>query len=265
MQTSADCCGIITLLTDFGLQDPFVGVMKGVILGRLPTARIVDLTHGILPQDLAAASYWLSRSFEWFPPGTVHVAVVDPGVGSDRAAIALRAENHLLLGPDNGILDSVREGHHPVEVREIDLGKVGLPAPSNTFHGRDLFAPVAAELAAGRLRFVDVGPVRTEVESLPATRLRRTAAGIEGAVVTIDRFGNLVTNIDERLVSGCSKVQVRIGGRTIPLRRTYADGSEGELVALVNSFGSVEIACRNGSAASALGAQRGALVVVEGV
>lgn len=260
--------GVITLTTDFGHQDPFVGVMKGQVLKRFAGARLVDLTHEVRVHWPAEAGFWLGRSFRYFPAGTVHVAVVDPGVGSARDIAVVEADGHVFLAPDNGLLAGVLE-RLPVApvLRRLDeavLPGLGVHRPSATFHGRDIFAPLAAELAAGRLMPDALGPL---VEDLVPGWLDEptvTAGQVTGAVVTIDHFGNLLTNIDASLLGPIPHPTVRAGGHDIPVRRTYADVRPGEYLALVNSFGVLEVARAEQSAAAGLGLDRGAPVVVRG-
>lgn len=253
---------IITILTDFGTKDPFVGIMHGVILGRCPEARIVDLCHGIAPQAVGQAAFWLERSVRWFPEGTIHVAVVDPGVGTERNAIVARADGQRFVAPDNGLLDPVCRAAREVDYYAISPERLALDVPSRTFHGRDVFAPVGAELAAGRLSIEQAGwrlegivPLR---RGAPADRGDR----IEGTVVTVDHFGNLITNIDAALIGRFEAPVVSIGSRIMPLCRTYGDVSPGELLALVNSFDAVEVARRDGNAAEALGVTSGEGAIV---
>lgn len=255
-------CGVLTLLTDFGLKDPFVGVMKGVILGRYPEARIVDLCHGIRAQDLVEASFWMARSYTWFPEGTVHVAVVDPGVGSARGTLAIHADGHYFVGPDNGLFSGVLAGAGDVEVRDIDIDGLGLPEPSRTFHGRDVFAPAAAELASGRLAFRDIGSGKSPEISLDIPLPRRTGDRVEGRVITVDRFGNLITNIDQSLVADFEQAWVSVGKIERRLGATYAEADPGEYVGVINSFGTLELARRDSSAAQALGVGPGFEVTV---
>jgi len=237
----------IALLTDFGLRDPFVGLMHAVIAARIPDARIIDLSHGVAPQAVDEAAFWLERSFQWFPRGTVFVAVVDPEVGTARAALVVSAHERVFVGPDNGLLGEL--AHAPgAEVRHIDIQKLGLAEPSRTFHGRDVFAPVAAELAAGRVAVADVGPLGT------ARRLEVFGS----RVVSIDRFGNLVTNIEARELAGLARPVVVVAGREVPVAGTYAEVPVGEAVAVVSSFDTLELAVRNGNAAGVLGVERGA-------
>jgi S-adenosyl-L-methionine hydrolase (adenosine-forming) len=254
--------GVITLLTDFGTEDPFVGVMKGVILGHFPEARIVDLTHGIGAQDVAHGAFWLERSFRWFPAGTVHVAVVDPGVGTARAPLCVRAAQHVFVGPDNGLLAGIIARERGAEVRAIDLAAAGLPPPSATFHGRDVFAPVAAQLSARRRAFDEIGPPASASVGPVQPGAERLGTDVRGSVVCADRFGNLITNVDSSLISDFTRPEVEIQGIVRPLVRTYADGEVSDYVAVVNAFGTVELALRDGNAARALGAGPGSAVIV---
>lgn len=262
---SPSASGVITITTDFGHQGPFVGVMKGCILTRFPEARIVDLTHEIVVHWPAEAGFWLARAFAYFPRGTVHVAVVDPGVGTSRDIIAVLAGGHYFLAPDNGLLAPVVSrvsGAHIVRVTAAVLAHIGVHRPSATFHGRDIFAPVAAELAAGRLGLASLGEsVSTLVPSWvdePAVDART----VSGVVISIDHFGNLITNIDAPLIERFRLPLVHAGNHAFPLLRTYGDTRPGEYLALVNSFGVVEIARAENSAAEGLGLSRGAPVVV---
>lgn len=262
----ADACGVITLTTDFGHKDPFVGVMKGRIYERFPAARIVDLTHEILAHWPAEAGFWLARSFAYFPRGTVHVAVVDPGVGTARDIVLVEAAGHLLLAPDNGLLAPVVARIADATVRRLDatrLGGFGLGRISATFHGRDIFAPLAAELAAGRAGAGELGPIMQGLVPAWVDEPQRASDGaVQGVVITVDHFGNLLSNIDSRWLSGLVEPHVYAGNRVLPVRRTYGDARPGEFLALVNSFDVLEIACAEGSAADGLGLSRGAPVVV---
>jgi S-adenosylmethionine hydrolase len=257
--------GVVTLTTDFGSRDPFVGVMKGQLMVRHPGVRIVDLTHEILAHWPAEAGFWLARSFRYFPTGSVHVAVVDPGVGSARGILIVAAHEHVFLAPDNGLLADVIDAGSSPEVRRLApeaFGRLKLSTPSATFHGRDVFAPIAAELAAGRIVPGDLGP-RVE-EWIPGWLDTPLVAGdqVSGQVVTIDHFGNLITNIEHTLLPQAPHSVVLVGGQSIVLRRTYADVRPGDYLALVNSFGVVEIARAERSAAEGLGIARGAPVTV---
>jgi S-adenosylmethionine hydrolase len=257
--------GVITITTDFGHQGPFVGVMKGRIYSRFPTARIVDLTHEIVVHWPAEAGFWLARSFQYFPAGTVHIAVVDPGVGTSRDIVALYASGHVFLAPDNGLLAPVliREPQAEITCFSMEkLARFGIQQASATFHGRDIFAPIAAELAAGRCVPSDLGtPTQTLVPSWVDEPTVQPSS-ISGVVMTIDHFGNLITNIDVSLLARFKKPEVRAGSHVFPLLRTYGDVQPGNYLALVNSFGVVEIARAEQSAAEGLGLSRGAPVVV---
>jgi S-adenosylmethionine hydrolase len=252
--------GIVTLLTDFGVQDPFVGVMKGVMLSLERELRLVDLTHGIEPQAIGDAAFWLEQSYRWFPAGTVHVVVVDPGVGSERRAVAVRAGGHYFVGPDNGSFEVVVRRAASAEALEIVPERLGLSVPSRTFHGRDVFAPVGALLAAGKLAFEALG---APCELVPSARVPEPVEGPSetyGVVVAVDRFGNLVTNVPASLLSPGARLT--LGEHSVALVRTYADVPVGTLAALVGSCGTVELFVRDGSARERLGAKRGAAVRV---
>jgi S-adenosylmethionine hydrolase len=250
---------LVTLLTDFGTRDGYVGAVKGVLLARCPGATLVDVTHEIPPGDVAAGAFVLAQAAPWFPAGTVHVAVVDPGVGSGRRALACAIGEHLYVAPDNGILTRVVEAAERVRAHEISLSALRLSAPSDVFHGRDLFAPAAAHLASGA-PLASVGP-RVEAASLVRAAWPRPSLGPEageGQVVYVDRFGNLVTNLP--VAPGATRGVARVAGREIPLRRTYSDVEPDSLVALRGSAGLLEIAVNRGSAAEALGAGPGDVV-----
>ncbi len=246
--------GIVTLLTDFGTREPFVGAMKGRILSACPQARVVDLTHELTVYRVAEASFWLERLRHDFPAGTVHLAIVDPGVGTERRMLAVALDGQLLLGPDNGLLGGLA-GLAGAEARAVspDLLARLDPAPSSTFHGRDLFAPLAAQLASGRIKFEEVGIVVSDARSSILPRARRGAEGIEGEVLLVDRYGNLFSNIEIAPESFMRSGPVVFGGRPLACVRTYGEAPRGTCVALVNAFGVVEAACVEGSAAEALG------------
>jgi S-adenosyl-L-methionine hydrolase (adenosine-forming) len=258
--------GVVTLTTDFGLEDPFVGVMKGRILARFPAAHLIDLTHAIPPQRPAEAGFWLARCFEYFPEGTVHVAVVDPGVGTDRAIVCVASRGHALLAPDNGLLGPLVARAADAEIYTLahaTLAGLGIREVSATFHGRDIFAPVAAELAAGRLAPRELGERRSVIaQPLDAPRTEQAGQSVSGRVVTVDHFGNLITDIESDRLALLRDPHVSVGGQVVPCRRTYGEARAGELLALVNSFDVLEIALRDGSAAAALRVGRGAPVLV---
>jgi S-adenosyl-L-methionine hydrolase (adenosine-forming) len=259
-------CGVITITTDFGHQGPFVATMKGRMLAHLPSARIIDVTHEVPVYWPAEAGFWLARAYSYFPTGTVHVAVVDPGVGTARDIIVVAAAGHAFLAPDNGLLAPVVARNESASVYRLDTPKAitrfKLPAPSATFHGRDIFAPIGAELAAGRVTPAELGSKTTDIVPSWVDEPTVTAEQVAGVIITIDHFGNLVTNIDAALIRAFPAPVVRTGGHILPLRRTYGDVRPGEFLALVNSFGVIEIARAEQSAAEALGLGRGAPVTI---
>ena len=249
--------GIITLLTDFGMQDPFVGVLRGVVATRFPEAQVIDLCHGIPAQDTRAARYWLTRSYAWFPPGTTHVAVVDPGVGSQRGVLAGYRDGHYFVAPEGDLLPTEWLACEPCDFVLVDLQGLHLEVKSNTFHARDVFVPVACELASRRTELVSMGrPVHTRDSIQPKCR------PTEVRVIAIDRFGNLITDLDLDGDASTLPAYVDIEGRRVPIKRTYCDVNDGDLVAVVNGFGTLEIARRNGSALHTLGAGVGTRVVL---
>lgn len=244
--------GVVTLLTDFGTRDPFVGLMKGVLAALAPAARPIDLTHELPPQDVAAGAFWLRQSVPYFPRGTVHLAVVDPGVGTNRRAVAFEARGQLFVGPDNGLFTDVLPEASAVHVldpaRLREVLRAALPdarPTSATFHGRDVFSPAAALLARGE-------PLTALGPELPEGRDGLQTLGERPPrVEVIDRFGNLITNVPWRAEDGPARVSIR--GRTLAWVRTYGEAPFGACVALLGSFGTVEIAVREGSAAETLG------------
>lgn len=259
-------CGVITLTTDFGPQGPFVATMKGRILARFPEARIIDVTHDVPVYWPAEAGFWLARAYSYFPEGSVHVAVVDPGVGTKRDIIAVLANGHAFIAPDNGLLAPIVTQVPGASIHRFDPVPAGnkfkLPPVSATFHGRDIFAPLAAEIAARRAMPADLGPQTHDIVPSWVDEPTVAADQVAGVVITTDHFGNLITNIEGRLIESFRHPMVKTGGHSFALRRTYGDVSPGEFLALVNSFGVVEIARAEQSAAEALGLGRGAPVIV---
>ncbi len=242
---------IITLLTDFGLRDTYVAELKGVLLSAAPDATLVDVTHEVPPGRVTSGQFLLARTWWRFPAGTVHLCVVDPGVGSSRRAIAAAGSNHLFVGPDNGLLTPVL----------TDATVVALPVPdsaSPTFHGRDVFAPAAARLVNGAPLEILGEAVRDPVLVQPSAPAA-DGAFMVGKVVHVDRFGTLITDVPSALLEGVSVVLV--GGEVpVPIGRTYADVDSGDLIALVGSCDTLEIAARDRSAAQAIGVGVGAEV-----
>lgn len=248
--------GLLTLTTDFGTSDPFVGIMKGRILRRLRGAHVVDLTHAIPPGRADLAGFWLAQAWAEFPPGTVHLAVVDPGVGTARKVVLAECDGRLLLAPDNGLLaEALRDSRAPAwRIMRPDLpARLGLGALSRTFHGRDLFAPLAALLAAGELEPDGFGPAGQPQDPAPLPRPRASAGRLRGQVILADHYGNLITNIPSALLSGLREPRAEAGGQSLPLLGTYADAAPGAALAVVNAFGLVELAVRGGNAAVRLG------------
>ena len=256
---------IITLLTDFGTRDYFVAAMKGVILSANPAARIVDISHEIPPQDIQAGAFNLLAVYQNFPSGTIHAGVVDPGVGSERRAIITECAEQFFVGPDNGLFSFIvqREGKH--RTHQVTNEKFFRHPVSKTFHGRDVFAPVAAALSNGAAPRAFGPLIDTIVELQSLTPQQRTDGTVEGAIIHIDRFGNLITNLTAKdLGSHDNAVQIDINGRQISsYRQFFAEASvrADELFMLLGSAGFIEIAARNASAASILNARRGQPVV----
>jgi len=263
---------IVTLTSDFGLADEYVGVMKGVILSREPTAVIVDLTHRINAHDVRQAAFLLNGAWSYFPGGTIHVAVVDPGVGSSRRVVLLEAGGHYFLAPDNGLLSLVMAGSGHPRVWLVNRSSLFKKRVSPTFHGRDVFAPVAASLASG-LDPDQVGP-RLEVGELIALADLEPQVGpgsgqIIGLVVQVDRFGNLVTNIGRELMRAVfgdvspNRLKIDCGEATVNgMSETYSSQPVGTLVALIGSRNTLELAINQGRAAESLRAGVGAEITV---
>jgi S-adenosylmethionine hydrolase len=240
---------IVTLLSDFGLQDPYAGVMKGVIYRHCPDCRVVDLTHLIPPQDIWLGAIQLERAVTHFPPGTVHVAVVDPGVGSHREPVVIVGQKATYVGPNNGVFSLALRHDNVHNVYVIQPGRQTPDQPSTTFHGRDLFAPVAGKLAGG-LNPQEVGPALAE----PLVQL--DFGDLQQRVLCVDRFGNVQLGVHrERWQGGMGKVQ--LGQQTIPFHLTYSQVPAGDLLCLWNSDGYLELALNGGSAAERLGLRTG--------
>ena len=255
---------IVTLTTDFGTRDPYVAQLKGVLLAGCEGVRIHDLTHEIAPQDVLEGALFLAAAVPAFPPGTVHLAVVDPGVGTERRAIAASVGGQHVVCPDNGLLTLLARRAAIEEVRSIERASLRREPVSPTFHGRDLFAPAAAFLACGGAP-AELGPPLKAPIELPLPHPRREGARLVGEVVHIDRFGNAITNLgrsEVEAIAGGRAVGVEAAGRRLPLARTYGDVAEGEPLALIGSADLLEVAVRNGSAAAALGLERGSEVAV---
>nr|WP_246325480.1 SAM-dependent chlorinase/fluorinase [Dissulfurirhabdus thermomarina] len=248
---------LVGFLSDFGLADTYVGSVKGVLLGLNPALRVVDLTHAVPPQDVAAGAFALASACGDFPPGTVFLAVVDPGVGTDRAGIVAATDRHFFVGPDNGLLALALRRGGARAIHRLAREDLYRRPVSPTFHGRDVFAPAAAHLTLGTPPEA-FGPPHLHPAPPPWPEPEPAPGGLRGRVVHVDRFGNLVTNID--LSEGPLPAAAEVGGRLAPFRRTYADAAPGELLALAGSHGFLEVAAREASAAAATGAARGSEV-----
>ena len=259
---------LITLLTDFGDRDWFVAGMKGAILSIYPEARIVDLTHQIVPYQIDEAAYFLKSCYREFPEGTIHVVVVDPGVGSARRAIAVKSARYFFLGPDNGVLTYIFHDEQPVEVREIDQQKFRHGSPGRTFDGRDLFAPAAARLAKHE-PFESYGPVIEDYRRCSISQPRWELTVLVGEIVYVDRFGNLISNLTyqhlEAVRSTTTRRQssIRIGDRIIEdLVDSYRNGLAGQPCALINSDGRLEVFLKESSVADLLHVDKGERIEV---
>jgi S-adenosylmethionine hydrolase len=258
---------LVTLTSDFGTTDPFVGIMKGVLAGRAPGVPVIDVTHGIPPQDVRAGALVLRQAAPWFPPGTIHVAVVDPGVGSARRPLCVATARACYVGPDNGILSLAVEAEGIRTVVELTEPRFLLSPRSATFHGRDVFAPVAAALAMG-LPPAALGPVVTDMTRLALPEPTAAAGELRGEVVYVDHFGNLVTNVRASALVGFSPAGVSVtiaGARVRGVAASYSSARPGEAVAVVNSWDLLEVAVRDGSARALLRAGVGDAVVVRAV
>ncbi len=258
-------CGILTLLTDFGTADGYVASMKGAALSISPTIRLVDITHEVPHQDIFRAALILKQVATTFPEGTVHVVVVDPGVGTARRPIVVESGDHYFVGPDNGVLALAaappRRAYH-ITNRELMLDRL-----SRTFHGRDIFAPIGAHLSCTS-DVEEVGPVIDEITEIPLPKPTHENGNINGEVIYADQYGNLMININEDHLAGlpAESMTLSVSGITIEgLKQTYGDVRIGELVFYIGSTGYLEVARREGNARHYLGAPRGAHVVLHHV
>ena len=255
---------LITLTSDFGLHDAYVGIMKGVILTIAPEARLIDITHSISPQDVMEAAFVLKNAIPYFPPNTIHLAVVDPGVGTERRAIAIRKDQHWFVGPDNGLFSLVLNGTPPDEIVELNDPTYWLTdQPSDTFHGRDIFAPIAANLALEK----PLNVLGTPIESIKPLNWVLPIAdkeGIRGWVVHVDRFGNCITNISRELINkqrNGKAVKCYVGSSILDkIENTYGASVAGEPLMLFDSNELLEIAVNSGNASSLLNIRKGSAV-----
>ncbi|HTK75227.1 MAG TPA: SAM-dependent chlorinase/fluorinase [Gemmataceae bacterium] len=251
---------LVTLITDFGGGSSYVAAMKGALLAVNPAARLLDLTHDLPPQNLIATAYFLADALPWFPDKTIHVVVVDPGVGTERSLLCVEWRGQHVLVPDNGCWTSLlADGQQPV-VHRLAERRFWRRDVSATFHGRDILAPVAGHLSLG-VAPAELGPVVTSWQRLDLPRPATMPDGVRGEVVIVDRFGNLISNVPGR--SHFAGATVRLAdGRAVKLVRTYGDAEPGTLVALIGSSGRLEVAVVNGSAAARLGLGTGTPVEV---
>lgn len=270
---------VITLLSDFGLKDSYVSEMKGIIYSLLPDVAIVDITHEIQQGDILSGGFLLLRSYRYFPKGTVHLVVVDPGVGTSRDILCCRTENYYFIGPDNGILAPAAESDNlkyifslniealPEALKEVFSGSFILEkikTPSSTFHGRDIFAPFACYVSTGS----PISRLTRRKEKMIGASLPKpviSGANVKGSILYVDRFGNLITNINVSLIGESSEVFLKTGYQVTSigrLKRAYAEANPGEALALVGSFGTIEIAINGGNASEKLNAGVGDEVLV---
>jgi S-adenosylmethionine hydrolase len=259
----------VTLTTDFGLNDHFVGAMKGVILGIAPDAQIIDISHAVQPFDILDGALTISQAYSYFPSGTVHMVIVDPGVGTARRPIMLTADRHIFVAPDNGVLSLVYAREERLSVRHITSEHYFLKERSNTFHGRDIFSPVAAQLAKG-VESDRFGEEITDYVRFGAPRPKPVdERTLRGVVLKVDRFGNLITNITPQdapqlFTATPPAFKIAIGNKAPATRicTNYAEGSPGEVFGILGSMGFLEVAANRGSANQLLGAGKGSEVNV---
>ena len=256
--------GLITLTTDFGLQDPFVGVMKGVILSINPEAKLVDLTHQVEPFDVVDGALALAQSYPYFPPGTIHVVVVDPGVGSERRPILVATPTQHFVGPDNGVFSLVYGREPSFEVRHVTAERLFHKPVSQTFHGRDIFAPVAAWLSKGLAAETFGGLITDYVQVAVAKPERISSSVIRGEVLRVDNFGNLITNFSAKHLPQQGAFRLLVNKSCVTrLVSSYAEGRGNHVIAIVGSAGFIEIAAYQASAAEVLGAGKGTEIILE--
>jgi len=255
---------VVALTTDFGTADPWVGIMKGVLAGRAPAATVVDVTHGVPPQDILAGALVVARAAPYFPPGTIHVVVVDPGVGGTRRALCVETARALFVGPDNGVLSLAAPASEVRRIVHLTDETFFLAPRATTFDGRDVFAPVAAALATGTAPAA-LGTAVEDMERIALPPVERRGAALGGRVIYVDHFGNLVSNVPEDALAAFPRDAVSITIRAVRLRgiaASYAAAAPREPVAVVNSWGLLEIAVREGSARDVLGAGVGDAVEI---
>jgi S-adenosyl-L-methionine hydrolase (adenosine-forming) len=251
---------VVTFTTDFGLSDPFAGIMRGVVLNIHPETTMVDVSHAVASYDVLDGACTIAQAYRFFPPRTVHVVVVDPGVGSNRRPILVETDDYVFVAPDNGVLSLVESREPKFSVRHITAERYFLQPVSQTFHGRDIFAPVAGWLSKG-VAPAEFGPEISDYVRLSLPAVERVGDdGLRGVVLRVDKFGNLISNIGEQDAPALFAVvppafRLLLAGQTITrMCRSYAEGGEGELVVIVGSSGYLEVAVKRASAAEKLGA-----------
>ena len=250
---------LITLTTDFGQKDSFVGIMKGVIAGINPQAHIIDISHGIPPQDILAGALTLRHAVRYFPRGSIHVAVIDPGVGSARRPLLIEWDGNYFIGPDNGVLSLAGENVEPTHIVHLANPAYHLKRTGTTFHGRDIFAPAAAHLSVG-VSPMALGEALGNFVKLALPEVARQDRSIEGEIVYIDSFGNLFTNIREHDLTGLPRNKLDIVVRSVTIRglsQNYASAGVGEFLAVINSWDMLEIAAYKDNAQKRIGAKIG--------
>jgi S-adenosylmethionine hydrolase len=256
---------VIALLSDFGTRDHYAGTMKGVVLGLCPEAMLVDITHDVPPHDILAGALQLAASYKYFPPGTIFLVVVDPGVGSGRRGLAVDTGDYRFVAPDNGVLTAVLREVPPKRIVELTERRYARPTVSRTFEGRDRFAPAAAWLGRG-IQPAALGRTLSDCARLDIPQPQIDADRLTGTVLLVDAFGNLVTNIERRALEAFAKsgpIQILAAGKAVPrLVSTYADIAPGEVCALFGSSDHLELAAQADSAAERLGLTRGAAVEI---
>lgn len=254
---------IITLTTDFGTWDGYVGAVKGVILSLNPGAEIVDISHEIPHQNIMAAAFCLFNSCSFFPEGTIHVAIVDPGVGSKRKALLIQTERYFFIGPDNGIFSLVLRQERLKKTIHLNNPKYFLGRQAPTFHGRDIFAPVAAYLSLG-VKLDEFGPTLPKIVRLSLPRIEKRRGRIIGQIIHIDNFGNLVSNVTAQELSKIKKFKIRVRNRIISrLSETYSEVGKGKILAYQGSSGFLEVGIREGNAGLKLGVKIGDKIEIQ--
>jgi S-adenosylmethionine hydrolase len=258
--------GIIALLTDYGESDWFAGEMKGAMMHRAPKATIVDITNHIPPGDIRCAAFALMSCYRTFPKGTVFCVVVDPGVGTRRAALAIKSDSYLFVGPDNGVLSWALKKEKSYSARAIECPELLPGKISNTFHGRDIFGPIAALLSEG-IDFEKTGPLAQTFVDLPWPALIREKQSITGSIIHIDRFGNAITTIDAESIAALSRPPEKVSlvkfGNELPIRSYFQEVPTGQGLGYIGSAGYIEIAINNANAAAVFGLHIGDLVEVQ--